>query len=191
MLIESDFEVAAPVETVWTYLLDVPTLAPCLPGAELVGDDGNGTYEGLVTTRLGPVKLQFKGTATIREADEAARRIVMDAKGSETRGKGTARMTVTSTLVRSGGGTKVNVAQDLALTGAAAQFGRGLVADVTKVLLTQFAECVQAGIDAKGRGEQAAAGRTTPASGFGIGFKAALLALKRVFGRLFGSASRR
>lgn len=191
MIIESDFEVAAPVEQVWAYLLDVPQLAPCLPGAELTGDDGNGTYEGRVTTKLGPVKLTFTGKAKIIEADEGARRIVMDARGSEEKGQGTATMLVTSTLVRSGAGTKVNVSQDLKLTGAAARFGRGMVADVTKVLLTQFSDCVQAGIVAKGRGETPSSSGVAPASGLGIGFKAALLALKRVFGRLFGAGSKR
>lgn len=190
MLIENEFDVAAPVDKVWAYLLDLPKLAPCLPGAELVGDDGNGTYEGKVTTKMGPVSLHFAGTAHIREADESARRIVMDASGSEEKGKGTAQMTVTSTLVSAGRGTKVKVAQDLQISGAAAQFGRGMVSDVTSVLMRSFAECIQHNIDAEGRGEST--GRhaaAAPAGGFGIGLRAALLALKRVFGRLFGPMS--
>jgi carbon monoxide dehydrogenase subunit G len=192
MLIETEFEVAAPVDKVWDYLLDVPKLAPCLPGAELVGDDGNGTYKGKVTTKMGPVSLRFAGTAHIRETDKAARRIVMDASGSEEKGKGTASMTVTSVLVPSSRGTKVKVAQDLQVSGAAAQFGRGMVSDVTSVLMKSFAECIQHNIDAESRGESP--GRhaaAAPASGFSIGLQAALLALKRVFGRLFGAGSKR
>jgi carbon monoxide dehydrogenase subunit G len=192
MLIENEFEVAAPVEKVWAYLLDVPNLAPCLPGAELVGHDGNGTYQGKVVTRLGPVSLRFTGTATIVETDEAARRIVMHASGSEDRGKGTATMTVTSTLVPAGRGTRVRVAQDLQVSGAAAQFGRGMISDVTAVLMQSFAACIQHNIDARDRGE--APGRHTaaaPASGIGIGLKAALMALRRVFGRLFGAGTKR
>jgi carbon monoxide dehydrogenase subunit G len=188
MLIENQFEVGAPVEKVWAYLLDVPRLAPCLPGAELVGDDGNGTYRGKVITKMGPVSLRFAGTARIRETDEAARRIVMDASGSEEKGKGTASMTVTSVLVPSGRGTTVKVTQDLQISGAAAQFGRGMVVDVSSVLLKSFADCIQRNIDAESRGE--APGRhakAAPASGIGIGLKAALLALRRVFGRLFGA----
>ncbi len=90
MIINNEFGVAAPVDTVWAYMLDVPNLAPCLPGAELVGDDGDGTYQGKVAARLGPVKLNFSGTAKIVEADEAAHRLVLHAAGSEDKGKGTA-----------------------------------------------------------------------------------------------------
>ena len=194
MLIENEFEVAAPVETVWAYLLDVPRLAPCLPGAELVGDDGDGTYQGKVTAKLGPVSLRFAGTAKIVEADEAARRIVMDASGSEEKGKGTASMTVTSVLAPAGRGTTVKVAQDLQVSGAAAQYGRGMIADVTSVIMTSFAQCLQANIDAEGRGEAATAGArpvsAAPVGGVGVGLRAALLGLKRVFRRFFGAYTR-
>jgi carbon monoxide dehydrogenase subunit G len=192
MLIENEFQVAAPVEKVWAYLLDVPKLAPCLPGAELVGDDGDGTYRGSVTAKLGPVALRFAGTAKIVEADEAARRIVMDASGSEEKGKGTASMRVTSVLVPAGRTTTVKVSQDLQVSGAAAQYGRGMISDVTTVLMKSFAECLQSNLDAEGRGETTVGGRhaaAKPVGGFGIGFKAATLALKRVFGRLFGPAN--
>jgi len=190
MLIDNEFEVAAPVDKVWAYLLDVPKLAPCLPGAELIGDDGNGTYEGRVTTKMGPVSLRFKGKAKILETDKAARRIVMDASGSEEKGKGTAQMTVTSTLIPVGARTKVKVSQELQISGAAAQFGRGMVADVTSVLMKSFADCIAHNIDAESRGEDPGKrGAAAPAGGFSIGLKAALLALKRVFGRLFGASS--
>jgi uncharacterized protein len=190
MLIDSEFEVAAPVDRVWAYLLDVPNLVPCLPGAELVGDDGTGTYEGRVTTRLGPVKLSFSGTARIVETDERAHRMVLDAAGSEDRGKGTAAMTVTATLVAAGRGTRVQVAQDLTVSGAAAQFGRGMISDVTSVLMNSFAECLQYNIDNQGSlgqgGATATAVRTAkPASGLAIGMRAAVMALKRVFARFF------
>jgi uncharacterized protein len=186
MIINNAFEVAAPVDTVWIYMLDVPNLAPCLPGAELVGDDGNGTYQGKVVARLGPVKLNFSGTAKIVESDERAHRLVLRAAGSEDKGKGTADMTVTATLVPAGGGTRVQVAQDLTISGAAAQFGRGMVADVTSVLMSSFAECLQYNIDNRGRGGTATAVRAAqPASGFAIGLRAAAMALRRVFARFF------
>ncbi len=192
MLLENEFRVAAPVEKVWAYLLDVPKLAPCLPGAELVGDDGDGTYQGKVTAKLGPVTLRFAGTAKIVEADEAARRIVMDASGSEEKGKGTASMTVTSVLVPAGRDTTVTVAQDLQVSGAAAQYGRGMIADVTSVIMTSFAQCLQANIDAEGRGVVAGARpvAAAPVGGFGLGLRAALLGLKRVFRRFFGAYTR-
>jgi carbon monoxide dehydrogenase subunit G len=187
MLIDNEFEVAAPVDRVWAYLLDVPNLVPCLPGAELVGDDGGGTYQGKVTTRLGPVRLNFSGTAKIIETDEAAHRMVLEASGSEDRGKGTAEMTVTATLRAAGRGTRVHVAQDLTVSGAAAQFGRGMISDVTSVLMNSFAECLQYNIDNQGRGGATATAvrAAAPASGLAIGLRAALMALKRVFARFF------
>src|SRR6185437_6916181 len=144
----------APVDRVWAYFLDVPNLAPCLPGATLVGESvdsaGNGTYQGKVVAALGPVKLNFSGTARIVEADEAAHRMVLKAAGSEDRGRGEADMTITATMTPTAGATRVSVAQDLSISGAAANYGRGLIADVTSVLLGSFAECVQADITGGG-----------------------------------------
>lgn len=186
MLLNNEFEVAAPIDRVWAYFLDVPNLAPCLPGASLVGDDGNGTYQGKVVAALGPVKLNFSGTAEIVSADEAAHRMVLHAAGSEDKGRGEAAMTITATLLSSGRGTKVKVDQDLTVSGAAAQFGRGLIADVTGVLMTSFAECVQYNIDNQGPGGTMTAVRAAaPASGFAIGLRATVAALKRVFARFF------
>ncbi|MCW2719335.1 SRPBCC family protein [Pseudonocardia sp.] len=187
MIINSEFQVAAPVDKVWDYMLDVPNLAPCLPGAELVGDDGNGTYDGKVVARLGPVKLNFSGKARITSADEASHRLVLDASGSEDTGKGTAAMTITATLVPGARGTTVKVDQDLQISGAAAQFGRGMIADVTSVLMRSFADCLQYNIDNQGRGggTTVAVRAAKPASGLAIGVQATLMALKRVFARFF------
>jgi carbon monoxide dehydrogenase subunit G len=184
MILDNEFTVAAPVDRVWAYFLDVPNLAPCLPGATLVGEDGDGTYRGKVVAALGPVKLNFSGTARIVEADEAAHRMVLKAAGSEDRGRGEAEMTITATMRPADGGTRVSVAQDLSISGAAANYGRGLIADVTSVLLGSFAECVQANITGGGGGT-ATAVRAAPASGFAIGLRATVMALKRVFARFF------
>jgi carbon monoxide dehydrogenase subunit G len=184
MILDNEFTVAAPVDRVWAYFLDVPNLAPCLPGATLVGEDGDGTYRGKVVAALGPVKLNFSGTARIVEADEAAHRMVLKAAGSEDRGRGEAEMTITATMRPEDGGTRVSVAQDLSISGAAANYGRGLIADVTSVLLGSFAECVQANITGGGGGT-ATAVRAAPASGFAIGLRATVMALKRVFARFF------
>lgn len=186
MILQNEFEVAAPVDRVWAYFLDVPNLAPCLPGASLVGDDGNGRYDGKVVAALGPVKLNFSGTAEIVSADEAAHRMVLHAAGSEDRGRGEAAMTITATLLSSGRGTRVKVDQDLTVSGAAAQFGRGLIADVTGVLMGSFADCVQYNIDNQRAGGTATAVRAAaPASGLAIGLRATIAALKRVFARFF------
>src|SRR5215475_10210596 len=129
MLINNDFEVAQPVAKVWEFFGDIPKVASCLPGATLTDDIGDDKYGGGVAVRMGPVKLQFAGTAEITERDEAAKRIVVHAAGAEQRGRGQAAMDVTATLTQAGRGTKVSVAQDLQLSGAAAQYGRGMIAD--------------------------------------------------------------
>src|SRR5262245_19989362 len=131
MLITNDFEVTAPVEQVWRYLLDVPRMAPNLPGTELTEIIDDDRYRGRVSVRLGPVSLRFVGLARITERDEAGHRVVLDAAGAEERGKGQASMLLTATLAKSDNGTRVTVVQDLRIAGAAAQFGRGMITDVT------------------------------------------------------------
>jgi carbon monoxide dehydrogenase subunit G len=185
MLIESEFEVAAPLEKVWKHMQDVPRIAPCLPGAELIDVNGD-VYKGRVTTKMGPVSLKFSGTAQIVLRDEVGKRIVMNASGSEEKGKGQATMSVTSTMVPSGAGTRVKVAQDLQLSGAAAQFGRGMVQDVTSVIMKSFAKCIADDIGREARGEAPAQRDAVPVKGFSIAMQATITALKRFFGRLFG-----
>jgi carbon monoxide dehydrogenase subunit G len=188
MLITNDFEVAQPVEKVWQFFEDIPQVAACLPGAELTEDLGGEKYKGRVAVRMGPVRLQFGGTAEIAERDQAARRVVVNAAGAEEKGRGQASMVVTATLARSGRGTKVSVAQDLQLSGAAAQYGRGMISDVTSVLMRDFAATMQDRIERAERGESAgqiAASAATPASGLTLGLRAAWMALSRVFRRFF------
>jgi carbon monoxide dehydrogenase subunit G len=188
MLIKNDFEVAQPVEKVWKFFGDIPQVATCLPGAEITEDLGGEKYKGQVAVRMGPVRLQFAGTAEIAERDEAAKRLVLNAAGAEAKGRGQASMVVTATLVRSGRGTKVNVSQDLQLSGAAAQYGRGMISDVTSVLMRDFAATMQDRIERVERGESAeqiAASGASSASGLALGLRAAVMALSRVFRRFF------
>jgi carbon monoxide dehydrogenase subunit G len=186
MLIKNDFEVAQPVDKVWHFFDDIPGVASCLPGAELTEDLGDDKYRGKVAVRMGPVKLQFAGTAAIKERDEAAKRIVVDAAGADEKGRGQAAMLVTAQLAPSGAGTKVAVAQDLQLSGAAAQFGRGMVSDVTSVLMRDFATNMQNRIVALDRGEAAdQIASAAPAGGFTIGLRATWMALKRLARRFF------
>jgi uncharacterized protein len=186
MLIKNEFEVGQPVEKVWAFFGDIPQVAACLPGTELTTDLGDEKYEGQVAVRMGPVKLQFAGTAQIAERDEAAKRIVVNASGAEVRGRGQASMVVTATLAAAGRGTKVGVAQDLQLSGAAAQYGRGMIADVTAVLMRDFSANLMHRIDAIERGESPAQiAAASPASGFRLGLQAARMALMRVFRRFF------
>jgi uncharacterized protein len=186
MLIKNDFEVAQSVDKVWQFFDDIPQVAACLPGAELTDDLGDDKYLGKVAVRMGPVRLQFSGTAEIKERDVAARRIVVDASGADERGRGQAAMLITAQLAPAPGGTKVAVAQDLQLSGAAAQYGRGMISDVTAVLMRDFADNMTRRINAADQGlaaDQVAAAK--PASGFAIGMRAAWMALKRVLRRFF------
>ena len=186
MLITNVFDVAQPVDKVWRFFDDIPQVASCLPGAELTEDLGDGTYKGKVAIRMGPVKLQFAGTAEIKERDDVAKRLVVDANGADEKGRGQAAMLVTATLAPAGTGTKVEVAQDLQLSGAAAQYGRGMISDVSSVLMRDFATNMQNRITAVDRGvspDQVSG--AAPASGLGIGLRAAWMALKRVARRFF------
>jgi len=190
VLITSDFEVPQPVERVWAYLLDVPRMAPNLPGTELTEVVDEDNYKGRVSVRMGPVSLRFAGTARIVERDEAGRRVVLNAAGAEERGKGHASMVLTATLSKSAGGTRIAVEQDLTIAGAAAQYGRGMITDVTNVLLGRFATNVAEDIPRWARGEERTGGAGS-VSGFAIGLAAATTALRRVFWRFFGSNARR
>ena len=188
MIITSDFEVAEPVEKVWRFFDNIPQVASCLPGAELTRELGDDKYEGKVAIRMGPVRLQFTGTADITERDEAAKRIVVHAAGADEKGRGQAAMMVGATLSPKGRGTKVAVTQDLQLAGAAAQYGRGMISDVTAVLMRDFSANMQDRIERIERGEspeQIAAAAVTPAGGLTLGLRAALMALTRVFRRFF------
>jgi hypothetical protein len=187
MLITNEFEVAAPVEAVWRFFDDIPHVAACLPGAELTEDLGDEKYKGRVSIRMGPVRLRFAGTADIAERDNDARRIVVNAAGADERGRGQAAMVVTATLSRAGTGTKVGVTQDLQISGAAAQYGRGMISDVSSVLMRDFAVNLADGIARVDRGESldARAPAAAEASGLAVGLRAAMMALRRVFRRFF------
>jgi carbon monoxide dehydrogenase subunit G len=188
MLITNDFDVAQPVDRVWQFFQDIPQVATCLPGAELTDDLGDDKYRGRVAVRMGPVRLRFAGTADITERNEQARRIVVHANGAEERGRGQASMVITAQLTAAGRGTKVAVTQDLQLAGAAAQYGRGMISDVTAVLMRDFSANMQDRIARIDRGESAgqlAATAASPASGFALGMRAARMALARVFRRFF------
>jgi carbon monoxide dehydrogenase subunit G len=186
MLIKNTFEVAQPVDKVWRFFDDIPRVAACLPGAELTDDLGDNKYLGKVAIRMGPVKLQFTGNAEIKERDDAAKRIVVDAAGADEKGRGQAAMQATASLAPAPGGTRVEVALDLQLSGPAAQYGRGMISDVTAILISDFATRMQAGIDAADRGlSPDQVGSSNTASGFAIALRAMRLALGRVLRRFF------
>ena len=139
MKIEDQFRVDVPIDEAWKVLLDLERIAPCLPGAQLTEVEGD-EYRGTVKIKVGPITAQYKGVAKITEADEANHKVVLQAEGRDTRGQGNASAAVVATLVEEDGGTIVKIDTDLNITGKVAQFGRGVMADVSSKLLGQFAD---------------------------------------------------
>jgi carbon monoxide dehydrogenase subunit G len=135
--IQDEFRVDVPVEEAWRVLLDVERIAPCMPGAQLQEIEGE-EFRGIVKVKVGPITAQYKGAARLTEVDDANHRAVIRAKGRDTRGQGNASATVTAALVPDGAGTRVRIDSDVTITGKVAQFGRGVIADVSSKLLAQF-----------------------------------------------------
>ena len=139
MEIRDSFRVNRSIDDTWKVLLDIERIAPCLPGAELQEVEGD-EYRGVVKVKVGPITAQYKGTAKLAEVDEAAHRMLLDASGRDTRGQGNAKAKIVVTMAEDGDGTNVDVATDLSITGKVAQFGRGVLADVSSKLMGQFVE---------------------------------------------------
>ncbi len=142
MRLENSFEVPASVEQSWRLLKDVPSVVPCMPGAELVEVVDEHTWTARLHVRLGPIALQFLADVTREQMDEAGGRVVLGVTAREAKGRGRAEATIDSTLAAASGGTRVDIVTDLTLSGAVAQYGRGVVADVASRLTAQFAECI-------------------------------------------------
>jgi carbon monoxide dehydrogenase subunit G len=145
MELTNEFRVGVPVAQTWDVLTDVERIAPCMPGAELQEVEGD-EYRGVVKVKVGPITAQYKGSASFVERDDAGRRAVLRAEGRDTRGAGNANATITATLAEDGDGTRVKVVTDLAVTGKVAQFGRGVLNDVSVKLLNQFVESLEADV---------------------------------------------
>jgi carbon monoxide dehydrogenase subunit G len=186
MQITNEFDVDQPIGSVWEFFGDIPAVASCLPGTNLTEDLGDDHYGGEVLIGLGPVKLDFDGEAKILERNEADKTIRVDASGADKKGRGQAAMLLDAALESTGSGTRVNVAMDLNISGAAAQYGRGLVSDVTSVLLDDFATNVQNRLVEIGDGrDPRQVQNVQAASGLAIGLRAARMALARVYRRFF------
>jgi len=140
-----DFSVPVPVERAWEVLTDVQRIAPCMPGAQLTEVDGD-IYHGQVKIKVGPITAQYKGTASFTEKDEAAHRVVLKANGRDSRGQGNASATVTAVMTPGEGGTVVSITTDLSISGRVAQFGRGVMGDVSAKLLEQFVRNLEADV---------------------------------------------
>jgi len=182
MRIENAFDVPAPVDEAWRLLNDVPAVVPCMPGAELVEVAGENAWKAKLHVKLGPIALQFLADVTREQVDEGAHRAVLAVKAREAKGRGSAEATIESSLAAGGSGTRVALATELALRGAVAQYGRGVVADVAGRLTAQFADCIARKLEVPGdaAAKPAALHEATPVRG-----------LRLVLGALWRSLFRR
>jgi uncharacterized protein len=182
--LENSFEVPAPPERAWELLMDVPRVIPCMPGAKLEETVDEGNWKATMAVKLGPISLSFKTDVKREEADEGARRATLSAKAREARGRGNASATIESSLTPQDGGTRVDIVTELQLAGAVAQYGRGLVQEVSSQLVTQFADCLKAQL-AESPQEAAAAveAQAKPVSGLRLGFSALWRSFRGLFRR--------
>ena len=197
MIISNSFDIPLPPDQAWPLLMDVPRIAPCLPGAELLEALPDNAYKGKVSVRLGPVSLAFAGTAKFEHIDAVARTARLKAQGADQNGRGSAAAKVVFALVAVDGGTRVNVETDLNLSGAVAQYGRaaGMLQEVAQQIIGQFARNLQSVLQAEqlavpavdgGAGEQPAPVppvAVTPIGGFGLIFRVLLNSLLGLFKR--------
>lgn len=170
MDIKNSFEIALPPQEAWTVLMDIPKIAPCMPGAELTGQTEDGGYQGKVSVKLGPIALSFNGVAHFVERDDAAKIAKVKAQGSDQKGRGGASALVTFRLSPSGSGSRVDIDTDVTLSGLVAQYGRGagVIQGVSTQIVSQFADNLRAliggGTAAPGGAAAGTAGGTAQAA---------------------------
>jgi uncharacterized protein len=186
--IENSFEVAASPEAAWELLMDVPRVIPCMPGATLDEVVDDAAWKATMKVKIGPIALTFAIDVRREEVDEGARRVRLAAKAREVRNRGGANATIESTVADTDGGTRVDLATELALSGAVAQYGRGTIQAISSRLVESFAQCLQSQLapapeDARALVEAGA----KPVAGLSLFFAA----LWRRVGRLFGKESAR
>jgi uncharacterized protein len=152
MELTNEFRVGVSVPEAWKVLTDVERIAPMMPGAQLQEVEGD-EYRGVVKVKVGPITAEYKGKATFEERDEAAGRVVLRATGRDSRGQGNASALITATMTPDGDGTKVSVMTDLTVSGKVAQFGRGVLGEVSAKLLGQFVDALEADLAQQGETE--------------------------------------
>ena len=186
MLISQTILVDQPIDDVWKFFDDIPQVAACIPGADLTDKLGTDHFGGDVIISAGPVKLEFAGQAKVKSRDNAKKVITIDASGSDKKGRGEAQAVLIAALSPASGGTTVKISLDLTVSGAAAQFGRGLIADVTSVLVNQTATSMQGRMKAISMGlDPNTVGGPKAASGVAIALTVVKKAAARIFARFF------
>ncbi len=206
MEFDNSFDVPVPVEEAWAILMDIERIAPCVPGAELTEIVDENTYKGKVSVKLGPVALTFNGQTIFQEKDAAAHSAKLRAQGTDTKGRGGAHANVAFHMEPSDTGTKVLIHTDLQLSGAVAQYGRGvgMVTDLAQQIIGQFAKNLEKNVIAPAQTAAAPSAQATPGASApppsppppqaapvqvgGMGLKVLWNAFVRSIKRLFGGA---
>jgi uncharacterized protein len=148
MQLENSFPVSAPPDQVFSYLLDINKVVGCVPGAELTEVVDQSTFKGKVKVKVGPITVAYSGTARISERNDAERVATLSAEGRETTGPGSARATAQMRVQSADQGSVVTITTDYHVAGRVAQFGRGVMEDVSKRLVGEMARCIQANVEA-------------------------------------------
>lgn len=188
IVIENEFDVAADPADTYELMVDVERVAPCIPGASITGEREDGGYDALVTMKMGPMSLTYKGIIEIIERDDANRTAVMRAKATEQRGQGTAQATLTMAISEAAGdASHVKVGSDILVTGRVAQMGRGIMTDVASKMIGEMAKAMEATLvataEAKARGEAPPPSVAAEApSAAGIAADVAKSKIKGIFG---------
>ncbi len=188
--VEETFEVQAPVQRVWDYLIDPARVALCLPGAELLESRDDQTYLGAVKVKVGPVTMSYKGVVKFTELDEQARVVRLEGEAREAGGGGSARLSMRSKVSPlSGGGSHIAVEAEVELVGKIVQFGRGMIEEVSRQLFRQFSACVKQHLEVEESARVVAptAAESRPVSAATLGSRALWAIVARFFRRLFGN----
>ncbi len=197
--IAEQFEVQAPVERVWQFLIDPASVVQCLPGAELLESHDDRTFVGQIKVKVGPLSMSYKGKGSFTEVNDDTHTVRMVGEARELGGSGSTKVTMVSIVTAlDGGGSQVSVEADIHLVGRIVQFGRGMIEEVSRQMFRQFATCVKSRLEVETATTNDTdttpiepANKTPPAdvkavSATSLGFRALWAIIARFFGRLFG-----
>lgn len=205
--VEQKFEVQAPAQRVWEYMIDPARVVVCIPGAELLESRDDGTFLGAVKVKVGPIAMSYKGTVRFAEVDEQARQVRILGEGREASGAGSAKISMLSRITPlENGGTEVTVDAEMDMVGKIVQFGRGMIEEVSRQLFRQFSNCVKQTLEiadepqdnrseteessvseaAPHPPEQAPRAESKPMSAAPLVMRAMWVVVARFFRRLFG-----
>ncbi len=192
MQLENSFSVSAPPDRVFAYLLDVNKVVGCVPGAELTEVVDESTFKGKVKVKVGPITVAYSGTARITGRDEATRSATLEAEGRETTGQGSARAKAVMAVTPEGSGSVVRITTDYSIAGRVAQFGRGVMEDVSRRIVNDMANCIKANVEVAERPQAVEGGATQseppkqvtapPINAVSMFFAVLWTGIRRVFG---------